>query len=58
MNYSTMPQEETDQPLLNREIKLSLKTVLGAAAFACGAQSNSLHASSVAARRRRRRFLY
>ena len=31
MNYSTITQ--SDEPLLNREVKLSLKTILGAAAF-------------------------
>ena len=38
MNYSTMPQPEAPAdepgPLLNREVRLSLKTILGAAAFA------------------------
>ena len=32
MNYSTITQK--DEPILNREVKLSLKTILGAAAFA------------------------
>ena len=31
MNYSTITQK--DEPILNREVKLSLKTILGAAAF-------------------------
>ena len=31
MNYSTITQ--SDEPFLNREVKLSLKTILGAAAF-------------------------
>ena len=33
MNYSTMRQE-TNEPILNREVRLSLRTILGAAAFA------------------------
>ena len=33
-SYSTMPQEATvDQPILDREVKFNMKTVLGAAAF-------------------------
>ena len=32
MNYSTITQK--DEPILNREVKLSLKTILGAAALA------------------------
>ena len=47
MNYSTMPQ--TAQPLLNREVKVNVKTILCAAAFTCGAQS---HLPLRAARRR------
>ena len=38
MNYSTMRQE-TNEPILNREVRLSLRTILGAAAFACGPES-------------------
>ena len=37
MNYSTMPPEmpqaPADEPLLNREVRLNIKTILGAAAF-------------------------
>ena len=37
MNYSTMPQPEAPAdepgPLLNREVRLNIKTILGAAAF-------------------------
>ena len=39
MNYSTMPpgpempQAPADEPLLNREVRLNIKTILGAAAF-------------------------
>ena len=58
MNYSTMPQE-TNEPLpSSREVtvKLRLKVILGAAAFAFlrGVQSDSLHAIAATTRRRRR----
>ena len=34
-SYSTVPQEASvDEPVLNREVKLNMKTILGAAAFA------------------------
>ena len=57
MNYSTMPQE-TNEPLpSSREVtvKLRLKVILGAAAFAFlrGVQSDSLHAIAATTRRRR-----